>query len=163
MLIEIETKIIWLQIMMRFEKKFSTGELGNVINKLLPTITHARVIALHGPLGAGKTTFVQAVARVLGIKEAITSPTFTYVSRYALPSAAHGKKWLYHFDLYRLMSQESFFQAGFDEMLLDEQGFVFIEWPEIIEAVLPAETCRIYLEHVVGNEEKREIRVFEKN
>ena len=139
----------------KYSKHFSLDELNTIAHVLLPIIKQARVVALHGPLGAGKTTLVQAIAQQLGVIEALTSPTFTYVSQYKLPENGL----IYHFDLYRLSSINSFYEAGFDEMLEDQNALVCIEWPEVIAALLPSNTCHIYLSYNDTDLDKRIITV----
>lgn len=84
------------------------------------------VITMDGPLGSGKTTFVKGVARALGIKEEITSPSFTIVSEY------YGNMPLYHMDLYRIDSMEEFELIGPEEMI-DGKGVSIIEWSDKAE------------------------------
>jgi tRNA threonylcarbamoyladenosine biosynthesis protein TsaE len=89
------------------------------------------IVCMHGPLGAGKTTFIQGAAAALGIKEPVTSPTFTIASEY------EGEVPLYHIDAYRLGSTEEFELLGFEEYLYGN-GITFIEWSEKVEDALPA-------------------------
>ena len=93
-------------------------------------------MALSGPLGSGKTTFVKGIAMALGIGETITSPTFTIISEY------EGKVPLYHMDLYRIHSAAEFEDTGGLE-LLSGGGISVIEWAEHAEALLPEHTIRV--------------------
>ena len=88
------------------------------------------VICLAGDLGAGKTLFVKAVAEGLGMKEEVTSPTFTLLNIY------EGTMNLYHFDLYRLENADLLYDIGFDEYT-QSGGIVFIEWPDKFAAAMP--------------------------
>lgn len=107
-----------------------TIALGEAIGKRLePGI----VIALDAPLASGKTYFTKGIARGLGIREAVTSPTFTIVSEY------QGRLHLYHIDAYRLGSAEDFYDLGAEEMLYGN-GVCVIEWAEIVADALP-EDC----------------------
>lgn len=109
-----------------------------------------RIWTFTGTLGAGKTTLVQEMLTMLGVTGPIVSPTYTYVCIYRL---ADGRT-VYHFDLYRLLTVEDFVLAGFDEYLNDENGLCFIEWPEIIENILPQKNvCRVTIEY--ADSEKR--------
>lgn len=133
---------------MKIQKKsFTLTDLENIAHELLPIITQARVIALYGPLGAGKTTLVRAIARSLDIHAPIISPTFTYLARYTSPTGIL----LYHFDFYRLTSAAYFHEAGFEEYIHDQQALIFIEWPEVIAHLLPAHTCHIHLAYTQKN------------
>ena len=108
------------------------------------------VIALSGDLGTGKTTLTKAVAEALGVKSAVTSPTFTIVREHD-----EGRIPLYHFDLYRVHDEDELFEIGFDDYL-HGNGVCLIEWAELIdEDILPPGTCFITLEY--GGEENERI------
>jgi tRNA threonylcarbamoyladenosine biosynthesis protein TsaE len=112
--------------------EYSIEELPTLIKQYLRPLCGIKTIfTLEGPLGAGKTTLVRAFLKQLGVKEVITSPTFTYVNSYAIDDIT-----IYHFDLYRIESVEEFIEMGFDEYLSDEDTLSFIEWPDVIEPLL---------------------------
>ena len=118
-----------------------THLLGKALAIALPTNT---VVTLLGDLGAGKTTFVRGLAEGVGSIDSreVCSPTFTLLNLY------HGKKTIYHFDLYRLPKTEEFYAAGFDEYFT-AGGICCIEWAEKIASILPLETIQVsfvYLE-----------------
>jgi tRNA threonylcarbamoyladenosine biosynthesis protein TsaE len=96
------------------------------------------VVSLTGDLGAGKTTFVQGAAEVLGVREPVLSPTFTLVRAY------HGTVPVYHLDIYRLDRVQDVLDLGFEE-LVDEGGIVFVEWGDAIDALLPPEHLQVEL------------------
>jgi len=87
-------------------------------------------VFLHGLLGSGKTTFVKGMARALGIKSVVTSPTYTIVRSY--DTTHHTIKKLYHLDLYRLEPDVDFKSIGIEELFDDRLGVVIVEWPEKI-------------------------------
>jgi tRNA threonylcarbamoyladenosine biosynthesis protein TsaE len=111
--------------------------------KLLPPLNRAVIVHLNGNLGAGKTTFVQTIARDYGIAEPITSPTYTIMRSYAIPhdrlasGALRRYKKLIHIDAYRLESPEQWQQLKPEEFLGQEGTVVFIEWPDKIAGVGP--------------------------
>jgi tRNA threonylcarbamoyladenosine biosynthesis protein TsaE len=108
-----------------------TAALAAEVAKIL---TPGGVLLLTGDLGAGKTTFVQALARTFGITRTVTSPTFTLANEYPIPSG--GK--LVHYDLYRLASASGLYDLGFEDAL--EMGArLAIEWPEKAQEVLDLE------------------------
>lgn len=107
------------------------------------SVSACRVFTLQGMLGAGKTSLVKAMMRHLGVKQAVTSPTFTYVHLY---TTARGLQ-VYHFDLYRLQSQAEFEEAGFAEYLYQPGSIALIEWPEIIMPLLHHHVCHMQLEY----------------
>lgn len=114
-----------------------TFAFGKMAADLLPKNT---VLALSGPLGAGKTIFVQGLAAGLGIMEPIQSPTFVLLNVY---------EGLAHFDLYRLKTASDFTSLGFDEYF-ESGGICAIEWPDRIGALLPRHT--IYIDFVYEKE-----------
>lgn len=101
----------------------------NVVEELFPKIKHP-VLLLKGNLGAGKTTFTQHLLKKMGVAEQVSSPTYSIVNEYG---TANGK--IYHFDLYRMNSEEEVFDMGMEEYL-DSGSFCIIEWPEIYEVEL---------------------------
>ena len=111
------------------------------------------VVALSGDLGAGKTTFSKGVARGLGIKENITSPTFTILNEY------QGKEQLFHFDLYRLADTEEFYAMGFEEFfdLTTLKGITLVEWAENCPGILPERRYQITISKQGDNKRLIEI------
>ena len=96
-----------------------------------------RVFAFYGKMGAGKTTFVKAVCEELGVEDVITSPTFAIVNEYSLPSNT-----IYHFDFYRIKRLEEVYDMGFEDYFYSG-ALCFIEWPELIEDILPDDAVRV--------------------
>ncbi len=111
-------------------------EFGQFVASTLPKPS---ILALSGELGAGKTTFVQGLAKELGIQEPIQSPTFILLNVY---------QGLAHFDLYRLKNVEDFLALGFEEYF--SSHICAIEWSERIRAILPLETIYIHFEYDEG-------------
>lgn len=122
--------------MMKEFKTFSqeeTIEIGKALGRLLNT---GDIVCINGDLGTGKTVFTNGIAKSLGIKEHITSPTFTIVNEYS------GRVPFYHFDVYRISDSEEMFEIGFEEYLYGE-GIVVIEWADIIKDILPEEVVQV--------------------
>ena len=119
----------------------------------------ATLIQLSGDLGSGKTTFVQNIGKILGIKEKILSPTFTISKIYKIPKNKFtNKKNLIHIDAYRLGEKNSIQNIGLNEQLKNHQNLIFIEWPEIIKKELINKTeKKIQLNFKYISENKREI------
>lgn len=109
--------------------------------------TWATVVALQGDLGAGKTTLTKQVAHILGVKGAITSPTFVIEKIYGLP---RGKKFsrFIHIDAYRLQGSHELDALGWHEVVNDSQNLIFIEWPENVREALPENTLWVTLKHI---------------
>lgn len=97
-----------------------------------------RVFAFYGEMGAGKTTFIKAVCEQLGVTDAVASPTFALVNEYV--SADNMP--IYHFDFYRIRCLDEAFDIGLEDYL-DSGNLCFIEWPQLIEPLLPSDTVRV--------------------
>lgn len=113
-----------------------TENFGKEIGKKLKG---NEVIALYGDLGVGKTAFTRGLVNCFGIKNAVTSPTFTLVNEYTCP-----KFKIYHFDMYRVKTLEDLESTGFFDYM--NRGVFVIEWSENIEDYLPEKTIKIYIE-----------------
>ncbi len=114
------------------------------------TLQAPAVVGISGELGTGKTTLVRAIARALGVRASVTSPTFALVHRYDGDGVA-----VYHVDAYRLKSPAEAADLGFDEMLRDAQAVVLVEWPERLGAAAPPLTHRIALAYADRAERRR--------
>jgi tRNA threonylcarbamoyladenosine biosynthesis protein TsaE len=112
------------------------------------------IAALFGELGSGKTQFIKGICKGLGVKEIVNSPTFIIINEYYTEN--FGK--LYHFDLFRMKTTEEILNLGFEEYL-SSNGILLIEWPELIENILPDNTIKIYLSHMSNHENMREIKI----
>lgn len=107
------------------------------------------VLALIGDLGTGKTALTKYIAQGLGIRDSIVSPTFTIVREYT-----GGRLPLYHFDVYRLADSEEMFNIGAEEYFYEKGGVCVIEWADIVEDILPADTRYIYIEYGASEGER---------
>lgn len=116
-------------------------EAKEIAELILASFPEARVFALHGDLGAGKTTLIKGFCAALGVKDQTSSPSFAIVNEYR---GASGNA-LYHFDLYRLKDVQELAGIGFEEYL-DSGAYCFIEWPELAAALLPEGTLHVHLE-----------------
>ena len=123
--------------------------LGKKIGALLKK---GDVLALQGPLAAGKTTIAKGIAQALGVEDTITSPTFCLISEY------QGRLPLYHFDVYRLQGSDDFANLGAEDMIYGD-GVCLIEWSEKIMDELPKKTIILRLEVSPGKESERDIYI----
>ena len=113
-------------------------DLPAVAKKFVASMGDNRIFALYGDMGAGKTTFIKAVCEALGVKDVINSPTFAIVNEYNTGSG----QLVYHFDFYRIRKKEEAFDFGYEEYIYSD-AICFIEWPELIEDLLPEESKEI--------------------
>ena len=100
------------------------------------------VFAMYGKMGAGKTTFTKAVCECLGVEDVINSPTFAIVNEYRSSSTG---ELIYHFDFYRIKKLEEVYDMGYEDYFYSG-ALCFIEWPELIENLLPEDTVKVYIE-----------------
>jgi tRNA threonylcarbamoyladenosine biosynthesis protein TsaE len=117
----------------------------------------AKVIALSGELGAGKTTFAQHFAKALGINRKVVSPTFVLIRRYPLKNQKH--KQLYHLDAYRLKNEQELLKLGWREIISNREHIVLLEWPENVRKAIPKKTTYVKIKHQKSGEPNH--RLFE--
>lgn len=135
-----------MQVQTKSLDEFNT-EAARFTRGLVRSGLGARIIALSGDLGAGKTTFVQAAARELGVEEQVSSPTFVIEKIYRLDNpSAGGFERLIHIDAYRLTGAHELEVLGWHEISVDPANLIYIEWPENAAGVLPVDTEHIKLE-----------------
>lgn len=99
------------------------------------------IFAFYGEMGSGKTTFIKSVCEELGVKDAINSPTFAIVNEYEDAE----ERTIYHFDFYRIKNLSEVYNMGYEEYFYNN-AICFIEWPELIEELLPEETIKVTIE-----------------
>lgn len=125
--------------------------------ELAATLEVGDVLLLHGDLGAGKTTLTQGIARSLGVRGPVTSPTFTLVSEHRLPKPVRGIERIYHLDLYRLNDPHELETIGYEDYLAPEDGVSIIEWPERAGDWLPDRA--LVVEILPAGEDRRLVRL----
>jgi tRNA threonylcarbamoyladenosine biosynthesis protein TsaE len=125
---------------MHRELIFKQERLTVVANHLLPELEKCNVIALHGEMGAGKTTLVAALCQVLGSEDLTGSPTFSIINQY---QTRNGKT-IYHMDWYRLKDEEEAIAAGVEDALYSG-NICLVEWPDRAPAILPDDTLHLLL------------------
>ncbi|MCH5247563.1 MAG: tRNA (adenosine(37)-N6)-threonylcarbamoyltransferase complex ATPase subunit type 1 TsaE [Muribaculaceae bacterium] len=117
--------------------------LPQAVNKFIDLMGDYTVFAFHGEMGAGKTTFIRELARQLGVDEdlAVNSPSFSLINEYRSDSSA---QLIYHFDLYRLENIEEAVDIGVEDYL-ESGALCLIEWPDVIDPLLPLDTVDVIL------------------
>ena len=127
------------------------SEINNAARQFVDQIGDKTVIALYGAMGAGKTTFIKAVCEELGVTETITSPTFAIVNEYKSGDSSP----IYHFDFYRINKLEEVYDFGYEDYFYNG-NLCFIEWPELIESLLPDNCLKLKI-----SEEENGVRLIE--
>ncbi len=112
--------------------------LPSAAKQLIAASGEGRILAFYGAMGAGKTTIIKAICKHLGAGDIVSSPTFTIVNEYRTPDKGR----LFHIDLYRIRKEEEVFDFGIEEYL-SGGSYCFIEWPELINELLPPGTVKI--------------------
>ena len=123
-------------------------DINQAARRFVENMGRSRVFAFYGKMGAGKTTFIKAVCEQLGVNDVITSPTFAIVNEYT--SETSGET-IYHFDFYRIKKIEEVYDMGYEEYFYGG-GLCFIEWPELVEDLLPENATKVTIgENVDGS------------
>lgn len=138
--------------MMNTTYKLQLTNIERVARQFVEEQSDGRVFAFYGQMGAGKTTFIAAVCKALGIEEPVNSPTFAIVNEYV----ADNGETVYHFDCYRLNTLRDALNIGIEEYFASG-NICFIEWAENIEELLPVDTVRVNI--VVEDDGSREVSV----
>lgn len=123
-------------------------DLPEAVKRLLKISGEKRLLAFYGPLGSGKTTIIKTICIELGAADPVSSPSFTIVNEYRTVSG----ETLYHIDFYRIRKLEEVFDFGIEEYF-NSGSWCFMEWPELIEEILPPGTFKIRI--LVGENEER--------
>lgn len=132
----------------------SEEETEKIASLIAAALSPGDTVLLRGNLGAGKTVFSRGFARGLGCEDTLSSPTYTIVQEYQLPSGAR----LYHMDLYRIADAASALGFGVDEFIDDPKAYKLIEWPERIESLLPEKCLTVEITH--EGDEERSLRII---
>ena len=122
--------------------------IGTAARQFVNEIGSHKVFAFYGTMGAGKTTFIKAVCEVLGVKDVITSPTFAIVNEYESDNGP-----IFHFDFYRIKKLEEVYDMGYEDYFYSG-SLCFIEWPELIEDLLPEDAVRVTITEQPGGMRK---------
>jgi tRNA threonylcarbamoyladenosine biosynthesis protein TsaE len=119
---------------------FSIDEIGNVAADFWRLVGDSKSFAFHGEMGAGKTTFIHALCKELGISDSVSSPTFSIINDYGTYKGLG----VYHMDLYRISNEREAIDAGIEEAL-SSGSYCFVEWPEKASGILPDTMIHCFL------------------
>jgi tRNA threonylcarbamoyladenosine biosynthesis protein TsaE len=131
----------------------TTDDLDAVIPQIAAALNGRKKVALVGDMGAGKTTFVKAFCARLGVTSETNSPTFSLVNQYVYVTPDGSEAIVHHIDLYRLNGMNEVLDIGIEDFLYDP-WYCFIEWPELIEAILPHDAATIHIELLENGQRK---------
>ena len=131
------------------EVNFTLDEIEETANKLLAASANIKVFAFYGEMGAGKTTFIHALCKVLGVTDVVTSPTFSIINQYKTTTA----QTIYHMDLYRLKDENEAINAGIEDCLYSG-NICLVEWPEKAAGIFPDDTLHVTITSVDDNTRK---------
>ena len=114
------------------------ADLFPAAKQLLEAFPASRIFAFYGGMGAGKTTFIKAICAALGVADIVQSPTFSIINEYRTT----GGEAVFHFDFYRIKKTEEVFDIGYEDYLYSG-SYCFMEWPELVESLLPDDMIRV--------------------
>ncbi|MBU2938609.1 tRNA (adenosine(37)-N6)-threonylcarbamoyltransferase complex ATPase subunit type 1 TsaE [Lacinutrix sp. C3R15] len=129
------------------ELNYTINDLDKVAKTVLDNSTN-KIILFHGTMGVGKTTLIKSLVKTIGSTDEVQSPTYSLVNEYTTSNTK-----IYHFDLYRVESVDELYNLGFEEYL-QENHWVFIEWPELALEFLPENATNIFFELNEDNSRK---------
>ncbi|MBL7734968.1 MAG: tRNA (adenosine(37)-N6)-threonylcarbamoyltransferase complex ATPase subunit type 1 TsaE [Chitinophagaceae bacterium] len=122
------------------ELAYAKKDIDETAKMFWEQLPDKKVLAFHGEMGVGKTTFIQALCRVLGVSAPVSSPTFSIINEYDVPEGS-----IYHIDLYRCRDENEAIRAGVEECLYS--GYIcLVEWPSKAPGIFPEDTLHIYME-----------------
>lgn len=122
----------------------SLEKMPQAVEQFIAAMADRKVFAFYGKMGAGKTTFIKELCNALGTDDEVNSPTFAIVNEYVTPQGP-----IFHFDFYRIKKEEEVYDIGYEDYVYSG-NLCFMEWPELIEDMLPEDAVRV---NIVENED----------
>ena len=119
----------------------SIDSIADAAQEFIAQMGDNKIFAFYGSMGAGKTTFVKALCEAMGVTDTVNSPTFAIVNEYDTPLGCP----IYHFDFYRIKRLAEVYDMGYEDYFYG-RGLCFIEWPELVEELLPEDTVKVTIE-----------------
>lgn len=120
----------------------SLDQIHEAARQFIAAMDEGAVFAFYGKMGAGKTTFIKAVCEELGVTDVVNSPTFAIVNEYRSEKTG---ELIYHFDFYRIKKLEEVYDMGYEDYFYSG-ALCFIEWPELVEELLPGDAVKVMIE-----------------
>ena len=137
------------------EMIYSLQQLPQTAEIFWKVAANARIIAFHGDIGSGKTTFIRALCDVRKVKDVVGSPSFSIINEYFFLEIGKQRK-IFHIDLYRLKDEQEAVQACVEDCLYSDH-ICLVEWPDKIPSLLPEDTLHVFIEPV--NDQTRKLRI----
>ena len=131
------------------EVNFTLAQIQEAAVRLLKTAANYKVMAFHGEMGAGKTTFIHALCEAIGVTDVVTSPTFSIINQYK----TNDEQTIYHIDLYRIKDENEAINAGIEDCLYSG-NICLVEWPDKAESIFPDDTLHITITSIDDNTRK---------
>lgn len=128
----------------------SLDNIHDAAKQFIAAMGDNTVFAFYGKMGAGKTTFIKAVCEELGVTDVINSPTFAIINEYRSETAG---ELIYHFDFYRIKKLSEVYDMGYEDYFYSG-ALCFIEWPELVEELLPGDAVKVTIEELEGGSRK---------
>lgn len=136
------------------DSKFTLEQLDEAALNFIQQIGNSKVIAFHGEMGAGKTTFIHAICKALAVVDITSSPTFSIINQYKTNIGTV----VYHMDLYRLRDEQEAVMAGVEDCFYSG-NLCLVEWPEKAPGIFPPDALHCYLTAISHNERKLQIKL----
>jgi len=136
------------------EVNFSLNEIDATAKQLLSQTGKHKVFAFHGEMGAGKTTFINALCRAMEVEDIVSSPTFSIINQYKTNKG----QTVYHMDLYRIKNENEAINAGVEDCLYSG-SLCLVEWPDKAAGILPDDTLHLYITSIADNTRKLKINL----
>lgn len=133
------------------QRDYTLSDIESVARELLDQ-TQSRIFLFYGTMGVGKTTFIKALVKILGVKDTVSSPTFSLVNEYKTKE----NKSVFHFDFYRINDEVEALDMGIEEYF-DTDAYCLVEWPEKIKNLLPSNAVTVYIKEIEGGLRKIEV------
>jgi tRNA threonylcarbamoyladenosine biosynthesis protein TsaE len=130
------------------ELNFALEEIDDIAKQFIPLLSKSKIVVFNGEMGSGKTTFIHAICRQMGVADKMSSPTYAIINQYE----ASENMIINHIDLYRLKDTEEAIQAGVEDAI-NSGDFCFIEWPQKIMVILPLHIIEVFIE-ITGNNKR---------
>lgn len=135
-------------------KNFLLSEVPIIAKEIIQNST-SKIILFHGDMGVGKTTLIKEICKILGTEDLISSPTFSIVNEYITSN----DETIFHFDFYRIDNEEEVYNIGVEDYF-DSNHWCLIEWPSVVENLLPLENVNVYLAVLEDGQRNIQINQF---